>query len=251
MAANSTHEGTFPWLVMLLLPEECYVEFFEKFNFLDGPCLKIALSKGLGVGIIVGSVMVKLPQIIKILMSKSGAGINVPAVTVELMAISFTWAYAVANSFPFSAWGEALFLAVQTSCIAALCFYFKEQMLQTILYVVGYISIMWALLSGLVPLHILAMLQGTNIASTILSKLMQATTNFNNGHTGQLSAVTVFLLFLGSIARIFTTIQETGDTMMTLSYVAATAGNGLVAAQVLWYWKRTEEFVRLQGKKKE
>lgn len=32
-------------------------------------------------------------------------------------------------------------------------------------------------------------------------------TNYSNGHTGQLSAVSVFLLFAGSLARIFTTIQ--------------------------------------------
>jgi hypothetical protein len=33
--------------------------------------------------------------------------------------------------------------------------------------------------------------------------------NFRNGHTGQLSAITTFLLALGAIARIFTSIQVT------------------------------------------
>lgn len=40
-----------------------------------------------------------------------------------------------------------------------------------------------------------------------LSQLIQAASNFRNGHTGQLSAVSVFLLFAGSLARIFTTMQ--------------------------------------------
>lgn len=40
-----------------------------------------------------------------------------------------------------------------------------------------------------------------------LSQLIQATSNYHNGHTGQLSAISVFLLFAGSLARIFTSIQ--------------------------------------------
>ena len=35
----------------------------------------------------------------------------------------------------------------------------------------------------------------------------QVIANFRNGHTGQLSAVTVFMLAAGSLARIFTSIQ--------------------------------------------
>ena len=45
----------------------------------------------------------------------------------------------------------------------------------------------------------------------VVGKLIQAATNYKNGHTGQLSAITVFLLTLGSLARIFTSIQDTGD----------------------------------------
>ncbi len=79
---------------------------------------------------------------------------------------------------------------------------------------------------------------------------MQAKTNYSNGHTGQLSAITVFLLFLGSIARIFTTIQETGDTVMTSVYIVSTLSNGVVAAQVLWYWNATAEHMKRQKTKK-
>ncbi|CAG2060604.1 unnamed protein product, partial [Timema podura] len=46
-------------LVLLLLSEECYDVFFVDFNFLHVPCLKLALSKALGYGIIAGSVMVR------------------------------------------------------------------------------------------------------------------------------------------------------------------------------------------------
>lgn len=47
-------------LFLQMLTPECYDEFFLNFNFLDAPCLKTALSKGLGILIIAGSMMGKL-----------------------------------------------------------------------------------------------------------------------------------------------------------------------------------------------
>jgi hypothetical protein len=64
----------------------------------------------------------------------------------------------------------------------------------------------------------------------------QVVTNYRNGHTGQLSAITVFMLAFGSLARIFTSIQETGDSIVIMTYVASSAVNVLLALQVLLYW---------------
>ncbi len=41
----------------------------------------------------------------------------------------------------------------------------------------------------------------------VVGKMIQAISNYRQGHTGQLSAITVFLLAAGSLARIFTSIQ--------------------------------------------
>ena len=65
---------------------------------------------------------------------------------------------------------------------------------------------------------------------------MQAYTNYSNGNTGQLSAVTCSLLLFGSLARIFTSIQETGDTTMILMYVCSTLANAVIVTQLLYYW---------------
>jgi len=67
-------------------------------------------------------------------------------------------------------------------------------------------------------------------------QFMQAYTNYSNGNTGQLSAVTCLLLFFGSLARIFTSIQETGDTTMILMYVCSTLANAVIVTQLLYYW---------------
>lgn len=67
-------------------------------------------------------------------------------------------------------------------------------------------------------------------------QLIQAYTNYTNGNTGQLSAATGFLLFFGSLARIFTSIEETGDMTMIIMYICSTTANAIIAAQILYYW---------------
>ena len=42
--------------------------------------------------------------------------------------------------------------------------------------------------------------------------------NYNNGHTGQLSFITCFMLFAGGCARIFTSLQETGDIILIINF---------------------------------
>ncbi|XP_031707332.1 mannose-P-dolichol utilization defect 1b [Anarrhichthys ocellatus] len=79
------------------------------------------------------------------------------------------------------------------------------------------------------------------LPSGIVGRLIQAASNFRNGHTGQLSAVSVFLQLAGSLARIFTSLQETGDTLMALTYVISSACNGVIALQVLYYWNSSPE----------
>ncbi|PNJ12910.1 MPDU1 isoform 13 [Pongo abelii] len=44
-------------LVPILLPEKCYDQLFVQWDLLHVPCLKILLSKGLGLGIVAGSLL--------------------------------------------------------------------------------------------------------------------------------------------------------------------------------------------------
>jgi len=98
------------------------------------------------------------------------------------------------------------------------------------------------------PVELLWYGQAANIPMILLGKLIQIMTNFRNGHTGQLSAVTCFLLSLGAIARIFTSVQETGDNIVILTYVCSSVVNTIIALQVILYWNRTSEATSLKKK---
>ncbi|XP_071949457.1 mannose-P-dolichol utilization defect 1 protein-like [Antedon mediterranea] len=241
-------EELFSSLVLVFLPQHCYDEFFINFNFFNETCLKIALTKGLGIGIIAGSAMVKIPQMLKIMKARSGEGISVPGNLLEMFAISSSWSYAVARSFPFTAWGEALFLAIQTSIIIVLCLVYAKKSSYAVVYLVIYTGVMYVLLSGLTPVNVLATLQACNMPVMIVSRMIQIVTNIRNGHTGQLSAITMVLIFLGSVARIFTSIQETGDMVLVCVFISSSTFSGLIVLQMFWYWNVTNEYLKQKAK---
>ena len=65
------------------------------------PCLTLFLSKSVGYGIIVGSSLVKVPQILKIWLNRNASGISFPSVVLELVAISNGVAYGFGNKYAF------------------------------------------------------------------------------------------------------------------------------------------------------
>ena len=199
-------------------------------------CFKALLSKGLGLGIIAGSMLVKVPQITKILMSKSAEGINLFGVCMDLFAISIHMSYSFVSGFPFSAWGDSTFLALQTAMIGALVLNFQYSKSKASIFCFLYMILLYVLMGGVTPLKYLWSAQALNLPILLVGKLSQAVTNYNNGSTGQLSAATCFMLFFGSVARIFTSVQETGDSMMVLIYCASTFANFVIVAQLMYYW---------------
>lgn len=201
-----------------------------------GDCFKVLLSKGLGYSIIAGSLLVKVPQIAKILTNKSADGINIFAVFLDLFAITFNLAYNYVSGFPFSAYGDGVFMALQTVIIACLVLHYGGSTLKAALVFVVYLVFGWVLMGGITPKDVLWTIQACNIPILLLGKSAQALTNYKSGSTGQLSAVTCSMLLFGSLARIFTSYQETGDFMMILTYVMSTAANAVIVSQLLWYW---------------
>ncbi|CAK9827257.1 Mannose-P-dolichol utilization defect 1 protein homolog [Anthophora retusa] len=223
-------------LGLIVFTEDCIEEYFDDLNFFHAGCFKATLSRVLGLAIIGGSLLVKVPQIVKILRSKSAKGINVLSVLLDLFAITAMVSYSFINGFPFSSWGDGVFLGIQTLAIAILVMHFSGNTVQATAFLGAYLAVIFAVTNRLTSVNFLWACQAMNIPIVLTSKLIQAYTNYSNGSTGQLSAVTGFMLFFGSLARIFTSIQETGDLIMIIMYICSTAANAILAAQILYYW---------------
>jgi hypothetical protein len=70
VSASSSSNSTTP-IKFFIFREDCFDKFFNKMEFNDKECLKFTVATGIGLAIILGSGIVKLPQIFKI--HKSGS----------------------------------------------------------------------------------------------------------------------------------------------------------------------------------
>jgi len=66
-------------------------------------------------------------------------------------------------------------------------------------------------------------------------QMIQAFENYRNKSMGQQSIVTAALLFLGSLARVFTSFQETGDFIIIFAYSLASFANTIIVTQLIFY----------------
>ncbi|KAI8637660.1 hypothetical protein BD408DRAFT_47246 [Parasitella parasitica] len=220
-----------------LIGEKCYVSLIENLNIHDVDCIKYAVSKGLGLGIVLGGSIVKVPQILTILKRKSAEGLSLASFLLEALSYSITLSYNMRQGNPFSTYGEIMFIYIQNIIIASLIFYFGQQPTKMVAALIGLLSVFWALNNAaLVPPVVMSSLFAATIPLNLAAKVPQIYTNFKNKSTGQLSVFTVVNYFVGSSIRVFTTITEIDDPIMLFGGLLASSFNALLLLQVILYW---------------
>lgn len=235
-----------PWFIrdlgVSVIGQECYTSLVENLALTDVQCLKYALSKGLGVGIVIGGSVMKVPQLLLILRAHSARGLSLTAFLFETLAYSINLFYSFRNAFPFSTYGENLFLTIQNALITCLIVYYspRSPKRNANLATVSLGMLLTAVLLDIVPEWILSFLQLSTLPLSIFSKLPQIRQNYRAQSTGQLSAFAVWSQIIGCLARLFTTLQEVGDWLVLGSFLLALALNGILGYQLWMYWGKTE-----------
>lgn len=250
--------------------QTCYDSLIYNTNFSDSACIQYAVSKTLGFGLVAGGAIVKLPQIIKIIRSNSARGLSLSSYLLDTAATGITVAYNIRNEFPWSTYGESVFLLAQNvSCratdssdqeltlgpqvviIALIILYSNRgsKAVPTLLLTLGAIALSAYLLSSpLLSLQTLKLLLTASIPISLSSKLPQIISNFRLGSTGQLSAFLVFNSLAGCLARVYTTSTETGDDVLWWGFALGALLNGVLALQMVATWNKDE--VRVPVKEK-
>ncbi|KAI9330188.1 hypothetical protein BDR26DRAFT_712000 [Obelidium mucronatum] len=221
-----------------LVGDQCSTKIVDQLfalnpELIKDKCFSLLISKGLGLGIIAGSAGVKVPQILKIVKSGNAKGISLISYVLETLALVITLSYNVRKENPFSTYGEVAFVSIQNFIILLMLTTYSKSYISLFAISTLFTAAAYALLSDILPSEILLSLQWVSILTSTASKLPQIYTNLVNGNTGQLSAITVGLQFIGAAARIFTTLREVQDQVILVSFLVATALNGVLFAQVL------------------
>lgn len=185
--------------------------------------------------------MLFVPQILKIQIAQSGEGISLSSQLFGLIACFSITAYSFASGFVFSQWGDSLFVAIQMIIIIVQILWFSSRRAHAAVFIAFCWTATCAVLGDYIPLHVLALLQGVTIPIIIASKFLQINANYQRKSTGQLSLISVALQFGGCLARVFTSLKETGDQLIIINYIIASLLNGVIFAQFFLYWTSTTE----------
>ncbi len=82
--------------------------------------------QGLGLGIVLGASLVKLPQILAVGRSKSAEGLSSISYELEEIGLAVMTANGFIMGLPFSAFGEAIFLLLQNTILIGLIYKFSK-----------------------------------------------------------------------------------------------------------------------------
>ncbi len=175
-----------------IIGEKCYKAILLDVDLENTECLKLAVSKGLGIGIIGASSIVKVPQILKLVNSQSAAGISFLSYLLETAAYIITLAYNVRNGFPFSTYGETALIMGQNVVISILILNYSNRSSLAAVFVAVLAAAAGVLFTqGVLDMKMLSYLQAGAGVLGVAAKVPQILAIYQQGGTGQLSAFTV------------------------------------------------------------
>ncbi|KAK8034941.1 monosaccharide-P-dolichol utilization protein [Apiospora rasikravindrae] len=228
-----------------IIGDTCYKTLILDLDPTATECVKLAISKGLGIGIIGASSIVKVPQIIKLVKSQSASGVSFLSYLLETSSYLISLAYNVRNGFPFSTFGETALILCQNVVITVLVLNYSGRAGIAALFVAALaVSVVSLFTETVIDANALSYLQAGAGVLGVASKVPQIAAIWQQGGTGQLSAFTVFNYLAGSLSRIFTTLQEVNDKLILYGFIAGFALNCVLAAQMVYYWNAPSAKVR-------
>ena len=190
-----------------LIGPDCYKKLILDIDLTSTQCLKLGVSKALGIATVVGSSVVKVPQIIKLLNSQSGAGISFLSYALETSALLTTLAYSARNGFPFNTYGETAMIAAQNVVISLLVLRYTGKTVLAAVFVAALASGGYSLFNeSVIDMQTLTYAQMGAGLLGVASKLPQVWTIYSEAGTGQLSA---FMVSEG--CEFYTPVQARAD----------------------------------------
>lgn len=214
----------------------------------DMACAKATLSLALGLAVVSLASIIKLPQVVAVVSAQSGDGLSIVTLLVETFGYVYNLAAHYRMNYPVSTYGDFGVLTLQNFILIMLVQRFAGKSSTGAASVSLMLCGLGLMCSPAFPLGILKAMTLANIPVTFAARLPQIAKSFKNGSTGSLSTITCCGIFLGSCARVFTTLQEVDSVNILMGYVASAALNGVIAGQVLYYGDTTSKH-GIPGKK--
>lgn len=190
-------------------------------------------------GIVFGSVLLKLPQIVKILRNHSADGISIISLVVELMSCVISSSWGIARSLMFKDYGESTLIMIEMFLLLLIVGCMQRELLITVLVFIVAVFLLVFMSAGYAPRNIHEGMLRLQIFFALGSRIPQIVINYQNKSTGQLSALTFFLAMSGGISRLLTTFHnipsDKGRDIMLTQFGVVVFLNFVIVMQCILY----------------
>eukprot|EP00918_Siedleckia_nematoides_P025004 GHVU01054016.1.p1 GENE.GHVU01054016.1~~GHVU01054016.1.p1 ORF type:complete len:215 (+),score=40.79 GHVU01054016.1:134-778(+) len=208
--------------------------------------------------VVAGAVVVRLPQIAKVIRTKNVHGIAESGLLLDFTSCAAFLSYNRLTGQPLLTYGETFFLFVQSLAQLLLYWQFssneesggKSPRARRVGLSLAFVALSVFAYSPFFP-HPLLLLLGVLPAPLLVSsRLPQIIQNSKQGHTGQLSLLTAAMTCGGNLARLVTTWISVNDSLVLLTNLSSTTANAVLLAQILMYRSQTKtEMARVMAKR--
>ena len=151
--------------------EECYDRFL---NFdLDPDCVKFTISKGIGLGIILGSLAFKLPQISKMYLANSAKGVSQWSLYVENFGCICTFGNSKRLGMSLFTYGESGLIALQNIIIIMMIWSYEKNifMMEKLAFLIAFFVASFVLIEGsLISTEVWDMISSAQIVIVALNR---------------------------------------------------------------------------------
>ena len=223
-----------------------------EFDFNDPAKL---FSQVLGYAIVAGSFSLKLPQIINIVKAGSVDGVSETTTAMELAIYLTSFMYGSVKGLPLETYAENGICGVQVAILFLMLMHYQNALfsparllLLVVFGVYGYAfhtgvfnQVVEIPLEGFNAMPIFELLYVAVIPLGLMSKIPQILTFHKNKSTGNAAFLTWFLNFGGSAARVFTTVMQVGDPVMTAGYALNAVLGGIIITQFFLFWGNSKK----------
>lgn len=219
------------------LGPECSDLVLKGGDYFNSYCAHLVFSKLLSVLLIVGGLLVKLPQIMRIMRTKSVEGISLLGLFLETCSLYLSVAYNIRKRVPFIAFGELAFLLFQDVDILILALVIRR--LDRLFFAYVFVQVLMQVdlfRENILSDGMLRVLQYGNAPLMLASKILQLTGMIRAGRKGQLSLVSSGMQFCGSVARIYAARRGgVDDKIISAGFQTSSLLNGLTFTLGLCY----------------
>lgn len=196
---------------------------------------KVMLAKLLGYAMGAGALVLYVPIIFKLVQQGNSDGFSTATWIYSLLGHSLALAYPMKMKFPLNTYSEILGSILQIIIILGITSYYLGRTFEFSLGIMS-ISTIFCLFqaTNIFPMKYLGLIQ---IMATIIGNYANVPQILLAYQTKQTSwsAISAFLAVVGSIIRIFTTLQLTRDPFVLGGYTLGVVTNSILLFQIFLY----------------